>query len=191
MSIKVAISSDNRQNKKVGVDMVVLHQCTLNDLAELQQLSRATFIDTFGGVNQAADLKAYLERAYATSVLAAELANRDSFFYFLQDQGTTVGYLKLNVEKAQTEHVAPNALEVERIYILPAYKRHGFGHQLIKQAEQQALRLHKTALWLGVWEHNEPARAFYQKNGFHQVGRHTFQLGSDQQNDLILIKSLH
>ncbi|MFC6315946.1 GNAT family N-acetyltransferase [Lapidilactobacillus achengensis] len=170
--------------------MANLHQCTLKDLAELQHLSRVTFADTFGAANQAEDLKEYLDHAYAPATLTAELNNPNSFFYFLQEQGVTVGYLKLNIGTAQTERVAANALEVERIYILPRYKRHGYGRQLIAQAEKQALQLNKTALWLGVWEHNDAARAFYQKIGFQQVGQHVFQLGDDAQTDLVLLKSL-
>lgn len=174
---------------KAGKKMATLQQCTLNDLMTLQQLSRTTFTDTFAGANEVADLNDYLDQAYATAKLTAELTNPNSFFYFLKVAGATVGYLKLNVGAAQTEQVAENALEVERIYILPAYKRHGFGRQLIDQAEKQARQLGKTALWLGVWEHNEAARAFYGKIGFRQVGSHVFQLGADPQTDLILVKT--
>ncbi len=41
-------------------------------------------------------------------------------------------------------------------------------------------------LWLGVWEHNPRAVAFYRKKGFRVVGDHVFQLGSDPQRDLIM-----
>jgi ribosomal protein S18 acetylase RimI-like enzyme len=41
-------------------------------------------------------------------------------------------------------------------------------------------------IWLGVWEHNPRAIAFYRKCGFSVVGDHVFMLGQDQQRDLIL-----
>ena len=41
-------------------------------------------------------------------------------------------------------------------------------------------------IWLGVWEHNPRARAFYRKWGFVEVGTQLFQLGDDLQNDLLM-----
>jgi len=45
-------------------------------------------------------------------------------------------------------------------------------------------------VWLGVWEHNERAIAFYKKWGFTQFGEHTFMLGKDAQTDWLLKKEL-
>jgi ribosomal protein S18 acetylase RimI-like enzyme len=45
-------------------------------------------------------------------------------------------------------------------------------------------------LWLGVWERNARAVAFYRKYGFTRVGEHTFVLGSDTQTDWLLARPL-
>ena len=42
------------------------------------------------------------------------------------------------------------------------------------------------SVWLGVWEHNRRARAFYERWGFRPVGAETFRLGSDDQLDLLM-----
>ena len=47
-----------------------------------------------------------------------------------------------------------------------------------------------TALVLGVWEHNERAKAFYQRFGFREVSAVAFRLGADVQRDLVLRKGL-
>ena len=41
----------------------------------------------------------------------------------------------------------------------------------------------KEWIWLGVWEHNLRAIAFYQKMGFEIFDRHIFLLGQDVQYD--------
>jgi len=41
-------------------------------------------------------------------------------------------------------------------------------------------------LWLGVWERNERAIAFYNRWGFESVGTHIFLLGQDRQTDFIM-----
>ena len=58
------------------------------------------------------------------------------------------------------------------------------------QAIQIAQAAEKQKIWLGVWEHNEPAKAFYTKWGFKQFGAHDFVMGDDRQTDLLMIKSL-
>jgi ribosomal protein S18 acetylase RimI-like enzyme len=45
-------------------------------------------------------------------------------------------------------------------------------------------------LWLGVWERNERARAFYRKCGFRPVGKQVFVVGDDPQTDDVMIKEL-
>ena len=45
-------------------------------------------------------------------------------------------------------------------------------------------------LWLGVWERNFRAQAFYQKYGFTRVGSHGFRLGTDEQVDWVLARPL-
>jgi ribosomal protein S18 acetylase RimI-like enzyme len=49
-----------------------------------------------------------------------------------------------------------------------------------------ASQLGYRILWLGVWEHNYRAQAFYRKWEFRVVGTHIFQLGSDAQTDLLM-----
>ena len=174
---------------KGGITMPI-QAVTLNQLPDLQSISRETFTATFGAENAAEDLANYLEEAYNTDRLTSELENPDSFFYFIYQDGEVAGYLKLNIDGAQTEKAAPDSLEIERIYIRQSFKRLGLGTQLINHALTVAQQFHKTNVWLGVWEHNTAALNFYKNLGFSQVGDHIFQLGSDAQRDLIMQKTL-
>lgn len=45
-----------------------------------------------------------------------------------------------------------------------------------------------TELWLGVWERNPRAIAFYRKFGFEVIGEHRFVLGRDPQRDLVMAR---
>jgi hypothetical protein len=42
------------------------------------------------------------------------------------------------------------------------------------------------SLWLGVWEKNEGAIRFYERNGFSVTGSHPFRMGDEIQTDLIM-----
>lgn len=165
-----------------------LKKCTLEDLKQLQKISIELFTDTFKNQNTEEDLKNYLEKAYNSTQLKQELANENSTFFFLLDNEEVVGYLKLNIGDAQTEDIAENALEIERIYILSNLKRKGYGTFLIEKAEQFAKQKNKKVIWLGVWEKNFSALSFYKKNGFIQISSHSFFMGEDEQIDLIMTK---
>lgn len=162
-------------------------QCTAADVIALQQISRETFYDTFVGTTPEKDMADFLDAAYAEEKLIAELQNPQSSFYFLRnDAQDVVAYLKVNVGAAQSEDMGENMLEVERIYVRKAYQKQGLGKLLMNEAFQQAKALQKVNVWLGVWEHNTNAIAFYEKKGFQKFSEHAFVIGDDTQIDWLM-----
>ena len=163
---------------------------TENDVKELQAISQETFKATFDECTAPADMARFLKEDYATEKLLAQINNSDSRFFFLIVKEEVAGYLKVNVNSAQTENVKPNALEVERIYLRQKFQHQGLGLVLIKLAEEIARKENYDYMWLGVYENNLIAQKFYKKDGFTRVGQHVFQVGEDPQIDYILAKKL-
>ena len=157
---------------------------------ELLELSRTTFFDAFAHLNKASDIEAYALKAFTLPKIKEELNNPDSLFYFALSDGLIAGYLKINLNSAQTDLQNPNALEVERIYVLQTYQGRKIGNQLLSFAIETARQKNKQYIWLGVWEHNYKAIKFYQSNGFEVFDSHPFILGSDHQTDLLMKKIL-
>ena len=113
-------------------------------------------------------------------------ATRASTFLFLYSDEKLAGYLKLNEGGAQTDLGDPAGLEVERIYVLRDFQGLGMGRALIEKALELARRKKKGFVWLGVWEKNENAIAFYKKMGFRKTGTHPFVMGTERQTDHIM-----
>lgn len=153
------------------------------DLRVLQKLSVETFVDTFIDSNTADDLASCIDSLYNTEKLTRELTAKHSYFYFIEVEDQVAGYLKLNTRYEQTEGQRDDSLEIERLYILPRYKGLHLGSKLMKFALDLAKEKDKKRVWLGVWEHNESAKAFYATWGFKRFSQHTFQVGSDPQTD--------
>jgi ribosomal protein S18 acetylase RimI-like enzyme len=59
----------------------------------------------------------------------------------------------------------------------------------MRKVESEAFARGGRTLWLGVWERNERAKAFYTKNGFIDVGSHVFMVGREAQTDRILVRT--
>ncbi|WP_270765507.1 GNAT family N-acetyltransferase [Weissella confusa] len=168
-----------------------LKRLTVADVNELREISIETFTDTFDAQNTPENLRDYLADAYQESVLAKELENAESLFYFVMVDDEIAGYLKLNVGEAQSEDMGETALEVERIYVRKSFQRRGLGHVFITEAEKVVHELHKDRIWLGVWEYNPNAIAFYEKMGFSKTGEsHDFYMGTDRQTDILMAKEL-
>lgn len=167
-----------------------IKKCTLENLNQLQEISYETFNETFKDQNSPENMKAYLESAFNLNQLEKELSNNSSEFFFVYFENEVAGYLKINTNDAQSEEMGDESLEIERIYIKNKFQKHGLGKYLLNQAIEMAMQRQKKNIWLGVWEKNENAIAFYQKMGFVQTGAHSFTMGDEEQKDFIMTKTL-
>ncbi|MCU5299161.1 MULTISPECIES: GNAT family N-acetyltransferase [Bacillus] len=162
---------------------------TLEDLYTLQEISYETFNETFKDQNSPQNMSAYLEKAFNLKQLEKELSNVASQFFFVYFNNEVAGYLKVNTNDAQSEEMGDESLEIERIYIKGEFQKHGLGKYLLKKSIEIAMEHNKKKIWLGVWEKNENAIAFYKKMGFVQTGVHSFYMGDEEQFDFIMIKT--
>ncbi|RAS78769.1 GNAT family N-acetyltransferase [Priestia endophytica] len=167
-----------------------LKKCTLEDLRKLQEISYETFNETFKHQNSPENMEAYLEKAFNLEQVEKELSNTSSHFFFVYVDNKIAGYLKVNTDDAQSEEMGDESLEIERIYIKNNFQKHGIGKYLFNKAIDMAIEHNKKKIWLGVWEKNENALAFYKKMGFVQTGAHSFYMGDEKQVDFIMVKTL-
>nr|WP_318540630.1 GNAT family N-acetyltransferase [Terribacillus saccharophilus] len=169
---------------------ITIRKCNIDDLQILQEVSIETFSDTFKDQNSPKNMAAYLEKAYTSKKLENELSNASSQFFFIYLNEELAGYLKVNTGDAQSEEMDDDSLEIERIYVRSKYQKQGLGKYLMNKAIEIATEWNMKAIWLGVWEKNQNAIAFYSKNGFVKTGAHSFYMGDEEQIDFILPKTL-
>ena len=169
---------------------ITIKKCSHEDLQILQEISIETFNDTFKDQNSPENMKAYLERAFNAKQLEEELSNSASEFFFVCFNEEPAGYLKINMNDAQSENMGDESLEIERIYIRNKFQKHGLGKYVLNKAVEIAMERNKKKIWLGVWEKNENAIAFYKKMGFVQTGAHSFYMGDEEQIDFIMTKTI-
>ena len=88
------------------------------------------------------------------------------------------------------EFEGKDAIEIVRIYSINTYLGTGVGQQLMRQSIFLAKKMKKEIVWLGVWEKNPRAIAFYTKWGFEKFAEHDFVLGDDVQRDWLMMKKI-
>jgi len=165
-------------------------QCKVDQLKVLRDISMETYRDTFEESNSEELMEQYFLKAMNIEKLSFELNTIGSYFYFINIDNTVAGFLKVNIDDAQNDDIDKNSLEIERFYIRKTYLRQGLGKILMQFAYDLADRLDKSSVWLGVWEGNHRALAFYQSQGYYKIGEHPFDMAGDIQTDLLLRKDL-
>jgi ribosomal protein S18 acetylase RimI-like enzyme len=164
----------------------VISDLTEKDLDALRTISIQTFTETFREHNTEEDMRKYVSENLNPEKLLKELNTNGSRFYFIHSGEELAGYMKLNEGSAQTVEGKTGTLEIERIYVLEKFQGQQFGKILFQHAVALAQEARQNTIWLGVWERNTKAIAFYERNGFVKTGSHDFVLGDDVQTDHIM-----
>lgn len=166
---------------------IVFRELSLDDLGQLQAIGRKTYFDAFAKDNTVENMTLYLAEAFGEERLTRELQNPNSTFYFVQESGSDqiAGFCKINFGPAQSEPVE-DAIELERIYVLEDAQGKGYGKAMMQKAIEMGRAAGVSYLWLGVWEKNEAAIAFYEQFGYERFGQHIYHLGNDPQLDYLM-----
>ncbi len=169
---------------------VTIRRASLEDNQLLAALGAKTFHDAFIQDNQPENIAAYIHSAFSPQKMAADLADPASVFFIAEVNGSPAGYAHLNAGQPAEGISGARPLELVRIYALQEWIGHGIGAALMQAILEEARRRGHDALWLGVWERNPRAIAFYQRWGFEAVGSHGFRLGDEDQTDLLMQRTV-
>jgi ribosomal protein S18 acetylase RimI-like enzyme len=158
---------------------VIIRRATPEDAAALAALALKTFVDTFAATNRAEDLDVYVREFFGEAQQRREIENPDLVTLVVEQEAALIAFAQLR----PTSGHAAGDVEVVRFYVDRAHHGQGIAQTLMSAVLAEARSLAGTTLWLGVWEYNARAIAFYTKCGFVKVGSHPFILGSDLQTD--------
>ncbi len=156
----------------------------------MADLGAHTFRETFEQICSPQDLEQFLKDTYGEAKQRAELADPARPAWVLELHGVPAGFLQLRLGHREPGVTGERPVELQRIYVLRAHQGGGLGASLMQTALERARAWGADVLWLGVWEHNDRALAFYARHGFCEVGEHVFRIGSRVQRDLLLAKEL-
>jgi ribosomal protein S18 acetylase RimI-like enzyme len=173
-----------------GSPSVAIRRGIVADAPALARFAADTFVEAFGAVTAPADLEAHLAHTYGPDLQAAELADPGTITLLALRDGLIVAYSQVRHNADAPECVdASDTIEVSRFYADRAVRGSGVARALMQRSLQAAVELGGRHAWLGVWERNPRAIAFYRKVGFAPVGRKVYVVGSDHQTDHVMLLS--
>jgi diamine N-acetyltransferase len=160
------------------------------DAGLLAELGALTFSETFAADNRPQDMAAYLAASFNPARQTAELNDPASTFLIAEVGGLAVGYAHLHAGEPAGGVAGSKPVELVRLYVSREWLGRGVGEALMRACVDGARRAGHETIWLGVWERNGRAQAFYRKWGFRAVGEHVFRLGSDAQRDIVMERAV-
>jgi diamine N-acetyltransferase len=131
-----------------------------------------------------------MAKAFSFEQISSEIVEENTIFLIAEIEREAAGYAKLIVGSREEPIKAERPIELARLYSHQKFLGKGVGAKLMEECFAVARELNCEAMWLGVWEFNPRAQAFYKKYGFREIGQHVFQLGKDAQTDLLMILRL-
>lgn len=168
------------------------------DSAPLAALGAEVFRATFAHSCTEEQLQAFLDEAYTPEAIARDIADPSKDVLVATDdnsssstQGKLLGfaYLTRGSSEPCVDHLE-RPVELQRLYIALGAHGRGLGKALSLAADALARGQGFKTIWLGVWEENHKAQAFYSKMGYEHIGEHVFDVGGDLQTDEIWWKAL-
>jgi len=168
----------------------IIRRGIVTDASALAELAARTFRETFAADNTPDDIALHIARAYGVEQQARELADPDLVTLLMDIDGDLAGFAQLHRGAAPACVDGETPIELWRFYVAQAWHGRGLAQQLMQRVESAAAESGARTLWLGVWERNARAIAYYRKSGFTDVGSHVFVVGSDPQTDRIMVRAV-
>lgn len=160
------------------------------DAAALAAFGARTFYESFAADNTPEDMSKHLAAAWHPDLQRREIAN-PAFDTWLAVAGDELaGFAMLRAGRSPPGVAALAPVELWRFYVDKPWQGRGVAHTLMDAAERSARARGARELWLGVWERNVRAQAFYRKCGFEKVGSQIFVVGTDPQTDHVMLRML-
>jgi ribosomal protein S18 acetylase RimI-like enzyme len=174
----------------VSAPRLEIRRARAGDAAALAAFAERSFRESYGPLNEAADVEQHVARHYGAERQAADIATPGISCLLALEDGVLVGFAVLAAGSTHAKVAAAQPCEIRRFYVDGNRHGRGVAPALMAAAAGEARAAGCTALWLTTWEHSARARAFYAKQGFEDVGTTTFLLGSSLQTDRLLVRPL-
>jgi len=173
MKPDVSLNADARETSA----RLDIRYARLDDVAALVEMARNAFRDTYRGIDDPQAIEDYVLTELTPAYFAAQIDAPCARLILATRAGELLGYALVAQSNPPPCVRANVAVELARIYLREDAKGKGYGALLMRAVQAEARRFGADAIWLGVYERNVPAREFYQRYGFIDVGTKDFLFG--------------
>lgn len=169
-----------------------LRRAQAEDALSIAYLGVRTYLETYQKIAQEdwAHMRAYMLEAFYPVHLIKDIQDTKNTYLLVEVADEVIAYAKI-VKGASTPGIeASSSINIEKIYVRKDFTGRKIGRMLMEHILRMAQAQGFKRVWLGVWDINQKAIAFYQKFGFELIGIHPFDMGGKIYEDLLMKKEL-
>jgi GNAT superfamily N-acetyltransferase len=166
----------------------LIRPATLADIATLCRLGSTTFRETYRSISDPREVDEYADDHFTPAKIEAWFARPGARTLIASVGDAAVGYAHVRSAKVPACVSDREAVELSRLYLLASAQGMGIGGALMAAAIAAAVELGGRTVWLGAYDRNAKALAFYARRGFAQVGTHGFEFGGQVYADPVLTR---
>jgi ribosomal protein S18 acetylase RimI-like enzyme len=174
----------------LDIDTITIRPAVQADARALASFGARMFRETFEPDNRPEDVAAYVIATFTEDRQRAEMDDPARTTLVAESAAGLAAFAQIRAGDTPDCVSDPAPIELLRFYVDRAWHGRGLARTLMAAVVAAAEARGARTLWLGVWERNRRAIAFYSKYGFHDVGSHEFLLGTDRQIDRIMVLPL-
>ena len=168
--------------------MSAIRRANRHDAKQLSLLAESTFRDAFSDVNTPDNVALHCQTSYGEHIQAEEISNPNMVTLLCEQGERLVGFAQIRWGKTPSCVVSDAPGEIQRLYVVGDCHGTGVARDLMDACIEELRSRRSDVVWLGVWERNPRAIAFYKKLGFVEVGEHVFPVGGDPQRDIVMAR---
>ena len=170
------------------MNALLIRPATVDDVDTLCRLGAATFRETYRTISDPREVDEYADEHFTATKVTAWFSRPCARTLLAFVSGSPVGYAHVRSAKVPACVSDRRAVELSRLYLLASAQGTGIGGALIEAALGAIAALGGQTVWLGAYDRNVKALAFYARRGFVQVGTHEFEFGGQVYADPVLTR---
>ena len=168
----------------------LIRPATVDDVDTLCRLGAATFRETYRTISDPREVDDYADEHFTPAKVRSWLRNPDARTLLAVAADAPVGYAHVRRAKVPDCVADREAVELSRLYLLGSAQGTGLGTAMMAAALAQVEALGARTVWLGAYDRNVRALAFYARHGFARVGTHAFEFGGQIHADPVLTRAV-
>ena len=162
------------------MEQLIIRKAKVEDAEFIALLARITFTETFGHYfrnNQ--DLLDYYDKTFSVSKIRESIGKENNVFWISFFNELPVVYAKLKKFLSSDFINSDKVSQLQKIYILKDFISKKIGYKMQSEMFKEVINIGNKYIWLSVLESNKRAISFYAKNGFAEIGNHSFEIGQE------------
>jgi len=172
------------------VNAPLIRLATVDDVPLLCRLGAATFRETYRAISDPREVDDYAQEHFTPAKVSGWLQRPDARTLLAFAGDAPAGYAHVRRAPVPACVADRAAIELSRLYLPAAAQGAGLGSAMLAAALAQAAELGARSVWLGAYDRNLRALAFYARHGFSQVGSHAFEFGGRIHADPVFTRDI-